>query len=42
MAYETKNTMLFQLPKNETEILDKLQERFSTLKTNYDYRDNSV
>lgn len=34
--------MLFQLPKNETEILDKVQERLSTLKINYDYRVHSV
>lgn len=34
--------MLFQLPKNEPEILDKVQERLSALKINYDYRDHSV
>lgn len=34
--------MLFQLPKNETEILDEAQERLSTSKINYDYRDDSV
>ena len=42
MPKKPKKPMLFQLPKHDPEMLEKVQERLSTLEIHYDYLDDSV